>query len=216
MIPSIGRNYRSPARAAIFLPMEIPEPGPNVPRRGGALRAAIGRGILRLVGWRIASAPPDLSRFVVIAAPHSSNWDFVIGIALVFALRLDVHFIGKAELFRGPLDPLMRWLGGVPVDRNHPEGMVEEAAAMFAAGAPFMLAVAPEGTRKPVERWKSGFYRIALQAGVPIVAGYFDNARKRVGFGITLIPTGDAERDIAELRAFYRPIPRRDATTATV
>ena len=194
----------------MFLPMEIPEPGPRVPRRGGALRAAVGRIMLRMLGWRIGPGLPDLPKAVITTAPHSSNWDFPVGIAVVFALRLDVRFVGKVELFRGPLGPLMRWLGGLPVDRKHPVGLVEQTVAMFAEREALLLAMAPEGTRKPVQRWKSGFHRIALAAGVPIVPGYFDNRRKVVGFGAPLHPTGNAEADIAALRAFYAPIPRRD------
>ena len=194
----------------MFLPMEIPEPGPRVPRRGGALRAALGRMMLRALGWRIGPGIPDLAKAVITAAPHSSNWDFFVGIALVFALRLDVRFIGKVEIFRGPLGPLMRWLGGLPVNRKHPVGLVEQTVAMFAERETLLLAVAPEGTRRPVDRWKSGFYRIAVAAGVPIVPGYFDNRRRVVGFGAPFHPTGDAEADIAALRAFYAPIPRRD------
>lgn len=194
----------------MFLPMEIPEPGPRVPRRGGALRAALGRMMLRMLGWRIGPGLPDLAKAVIITAPHSSNWDFPVGIAVVFALRLDVRFVGKMELFRGPLGPLMRWLGGLPVNRKHPVGLVEQTVAMFQEREALLLAVAPEGTRKPVARWKSGFYRIALAAGVPIVPGYFDNRRREVGFGAPFYPTGDAEADIAALRAFYAPIPRRD------
>jgi 1-acyl-sn-glycerol-3-phosphate acyltransferase len=194
--------------------MEIAEPGPQVPRRGGALRAAIGRGWLRWLGWRLEGTLPDLPKFVVTAAPHSSNRDFYVGIAAVFALRLDIRFVGKAELFRGPLGPIMRWLGGLPVDRHRPEGFVEQIVALFAEREQLVLAMAPEGTRKPVERWKSGFYRIAVGAGVPIVPGYFDNARKRVGFGEPFWPTGEAERDIAELRKFYAPLRRRGSGAA--
>lgn len=194
----------------MFLPMEIPEPGPRVPRRGGVLRAALGRTMLRALGWRIGPGLPDLGKAVITAAPHSSNWDFFVGIALVFALRLDVRFIAKMELFRGPLGPLMRWLGGLPVNRKRPVGVVEQTVAMFADRETLLLAVAPEGTRRPVDRWKSGFHRIAVAAGVPIVPGYFDNRRKVVGFGAPFYPTGDAEADIAALRAFYAPIPRRD------
>lgn len=191
--------------------MLLPKLEPSVPRRGGAIRAAIGRAILSISGWGAEGTLPDLPKFVVIAAPHSSNWDFVLGIALVFALRLDIRFIGKAELFRGPLGPIMRSLGGIPVERTHPEGVVEQAVARFAKEARLVLAIAPEGTRKPVERWKSGFYRIALGAGVPIVPAYFDNARKMMGFGPLFTPTGEADRDLLKLRAFYEPIPRRGA-----
>jgi 1-acyl-sn-glycerol-3-phosphate acyltransferase len=199
----------------MFPAMPIPEPGSRVPRRGGALRAALGRAILRLAGWRIDGALPDRPKLVVLAAPHSSNWDFVLGIAVVFALRLDIRFIGKAELFRGPLGPLMRWLGGLPVDRRRPEGFVEQTVAMFAERDHLLLAVAPEGTRKPVKKWKSGFYRIAVGAGVPIVPGFFDNGRKAIGFGPALVPSGNAEADIEKLRSFYAPIRRRGEPAAT-
>lgn len=182
-----------------------------MPRRGGALRAAIGRGILRAIGWRLEAGLPDLAKFVVIVAPHSSNWDFIVGIGAALALRLDFNFVGKAELFRGPLGPLMRALGGLPVDRHHPEGFVAQLVALFAARKNLVLAMAPEGTRKPVQRWKSGFHRIAQGAGVPIVPAYLDNARRCVGFGPVFQPTANAERDIAGLQEFYARFPRRDA-----
>ena len=195
--------------------MEIPLPGPElplgplVPRRGGRIQRALGRGILRAIGWQIEGGLPNLSKVVVIVAPHSSNWDFIIGIASAFALRLDVHWVGKAELFRGPLGALMRALGGLPVDRHHPEGFVAQLVARFAARPTLVLAMAPEGTRRPVERWKTGFYRVALGAGVPIVPVYLDNARKRLGFGAPFRPSGDAALDLAELRTFYAEVPRR-------
>ncbi len=146
---------------------------------------------------------------VIIVAPHSSNWDFLIGVGLKLALRLDASFLGKSELFRWPLGPVMRWLGGIPVDRNRPDGVVQAALDMFAARSSLILAMAPEGTRKPVDRWKTGFHRIASGAGVPIVPGYFDNRTKRVGFGAPFTATADAERDMAALRAFYADKPRR-------
>ena len=166
--------------------------------------------MLRVLGWRIGPGLPDLAKAVIITAPHSSNWDFPVGIAVVFALRLDVRFVGKVELFRGPLGPLMRWLGGLPVNRKHPVGLVEQTVAMFREREALLLAVAPEGTRKPVERWKSGFHRIAVAAGVPIVPCYFDNTHKVVGFGAPFYPTGNAEADITALRAFYARFLRRD------
>lgn len=189
--------------------MPIPEPGPNVPRRGGALRAAAGRFTLRLLGWKIEGNLPDLPKMLIIGAPHSSNWDFVIGIAAVFAMRLDIRFLGKAEIFRWPLGGLMRWFGGTPVNRAHPDGIVEETVALIKTSPAFILAMAPEGTRKPVERWKTGFYRIAMAASIPIVAGYFDNARKQVGFGPVFHPAGNTGAEIDRMQAFYRAFARR-------
>ena len=180
-----------------------------MPRRGSASRAAIGRLVLRMLGWRIEANLPDLPKLLVIVAPHSSNWDFVIGIAVVFAMRLDARFLGKAELFRGLLGVLMRWFGGTPVDRDSPEGVVDQVIARFNASSKLLLAMAPEGTRRPVDRWKTGFYRIALGAGVPIVAAYLDNARRRAGFGPVFHPTGNTEAEIDAMRAFYARFPRR-------
>jgi 1-acyl-sn-glycerol-3-phosphate acyltransferase len=214
MIPSIDRSYRAAGEAAIFETMVIPKPGPDLPRRGGAIRAFIGRTLLRLMGWRIDPDLPNLPKFVAIAAPHSSGWDFIVGIAFLFTLRLDARYIGKAELFHGPLGPLMRWLGGMPVDRDRPRGAVEQTVALFHSSEKLIVALAPEGTRKPVEKWKTGFYRIALGAGVPIVPGYFDNGRRVVGLGPPFHPTGDTEADVAALRAFYAKIPRRDGRNA--
>lgn len=165
--------------------------------------------MLRLIGWRIEGNLPDAPKLVVIAAPHSSNWDFIIGVAVAFAMRLDARFLGKAELFRWPFGPIMRWLGGIPVDRNRPDGVVQDAVARFASSPNLLLGMAPEGTRKPVDRWKTGFHRIAFGAGVPIVPGYFDNRTKRVGFGAAFFPTADWERDIAALRQFYSGMARR-------
>ncbi|NOT10066.1 MAG: glycerol acyltransferase [Gemmatimonadales bacterium] len=194
--------------------MGISEAGPLVPRRGGPIRAALGRGFLRVLGWRVETEFPNLAKCVVSAAPHSSNWDFFLGIAAVFALRLDIRWIGKKELFRGPLDPLMRWLGGIPVDRSAPQHFVDEMARAFAARTGLLVAIAPEGTRTPVPKWKTGFLRIARGAGVPVVPGYFDNARKRIGFGTPIHLTDDAEGDLARLRAFYARFTRRDGRPA--
>jgi 1-acyl-sn-glycerol-3-phosphate acyltransferase len=190
--------------------MKFPEPGPNIPRRGGILRCWFGKAILFFTGWRPGPLIPDVPKFVAIVAPHSSNWDFILGIALVFSLRLDINFFGKAELFEGLLGRLMRALGGIPVDRARPGDMVEQTIALFNAKEKLIVALAPEGTRKPVTKWKSGFYRIAVGAGVPIVTAYFDVRTKVVGIGPAFYPTGNQEADIAALRAFYLPIPRRD------
>lgn len=190
--------------------MAIPELDPAVPQRGSALSRALGRAMLRVVGWDFEGTIPNCSRFVIIGAPHTSNWDFLYAMATMLALGIDVHWLGKHTLFRGPLGPVMRWLGGVPVDRSHPGGVVGGAVARLQQRERFVLGVAPEGTRRRVAQWKTGFYRIARQAGVPILPVYFDYAKRVVGAGPLFTPTGDMAADIAELRAFYRTvIPRR-------
>lgn len=166
--------------------------------------------VLRILGWRAEGHFPDVPKLVVIAAPHSSNWDFVIGIALVMKLGIRVRFIGKAELFRPPLGWLLRWMGGVPVDRRQPGGVVDAIVALFQRSPALVLGIAPEGTRRAGAEWKTGFYRIALAAGVPVVPGFFDWSRKTVGLLPAMKPTGDAERDLATLRAQYHRFTRKD------
>lgn len=174
-----------------------------IPRRGGPVRRWLGRTVLRLVGWRMVGSLPDEPRILIIAAPHTSNLDFVVGMGLVFAQSLDASWIGKRELFRGPFNRIFRWLGGIPVDRTAPGGIVDDAIAAFRSRNRMILAIAPEGTRKSVERWKSGFHRIALGAGVPVVCGFFDRGRRLVGFGPAVRLTDDLVGDIRRLREWY-------------
>lgn len=183
--------------------MRVPRPGPQIPRRGNAFTRAVGRAVLRVLRFRIAGDLPDLPKWVAIAAPHSSNWDFVIGIAAAFAIGVRVDWIGKHTLFRRPFGPTMRWLGGTPVERHATRGRVEETAALVRSRDRIVLALAPEGTRRRVERWRTGFYWIARGAGVPIVPCYLDYARREVGIGPVFRPTGSLERDLEEIRAFY-------------
>lgn len=180
--------------------VEVP---PNVPRRGGPIRRWLGRSALRLMGWRMVGALPDVPKCVVIAAPHTTNWDFIRGICLVFALSIDAKWIGKQELFRGPVGPVFRWLGGIPVNRQSPQGAVEDAVEAFRRRERLFLAIAPEGTRRRVERWKTGFYRIAEGAGVPIVLGFFDNERRRLGFAGVVEPAGEMATAVAALESRY-------------
>ena len=179
----------------------IPALGPAVPSRGGRLLRLAGRAVLALLGWRIEGEIPNIPRCVIIVAPHTSNWDFIIGLAALLALDLRVTWLGKHQLFRGPLGLLWRRVGGVPVDRSAPDGVVEQAAAVLAPPRSVFLAVAPEGTRRKVERWKSGFWRIARAAGVPIVPVAFDFRRRAVVFvGEPFTTTADYEADLAALQ----------------
>jgi 1-acyl-sn-glycerol-3-phosphate acyltransferase len=173
-------------------------------RHSPALRA-LGRVALRLAGWRIVGELPSIPKFVIVVAPHTSNWDFPIGVAAMFALDLDVTWLGKDSLFRGPHARVLRWLGGRPVKRDAPEGLVAEVAAAVRDESRFILALAPEGTRRRVDQWKTGFYRIAEAAGVPIVPVWLDWQRHEIGIGHPLMPAGAMEAEVAALQSQYHP-----------
>jgi 1-acyl-sn-glycerol-3-phosphate acyltransferase len=188
----------------------FPELPPSLPRRGNAFSKAAARALLGLAGWRVTGEVPDRRKMVAIAAPHTTNWDFVVGILVVFALGLRVRFLGKHTLFRPPLGWLMRWLGGTPVVRDTPQGAVGDAAEMIAREDKVLLGIAPEGTRTPGKPWRSGFYNIAIAAGVPILPAAFDYDAKALRLFPLFEPTGDYESDLPRLQAFYAGIRRRD------
>jgi 1-acyl-sn-glycerol-3-phosphate acyltransferase len=189
-------------------------------RIGNPARRALGRFVLRLGGWTIAGDVPPEPRFVAIVAPHTSNWDFFVGVAAMFALDLRVRWLGKHTLFWWPLGSLLRALGGWPVRRDSPQGVVAEVADAIRAQPRFILALAPEGTRRRVDEWRTGFYHIAERAGVPIVPVALDWGHRSIVVGEPVSPTGDAAREIAQLRAGYRAdmarrpdafVPQREA-----
>jgi 1-acyl-sn-glycerol-3-phosphate acyltransferase len=184
----------------------MPPVGARVPRRGGAATRAFGRAVLAGMRFQLEGEVPDLSRFVIAVAPHTSNWDFVVGMATMFALDLKISFLAKHTLFRGPFAPLLRWMGGVCVDRDNPEGTVESAVAAFAAGEACVLAVAPEGTRKRVRHFKSGFLRIARAARVPVLLATLDFGRRRVVLGPLVETSDDVAADLARIEAHFAPI----------
>lgn len=183
----------------------VPALPPNAPRQGNALARAFGRTILRLGGWRIEGEFPDLERFVIIVAPHSSAWDAFWGIAGMLALGVRITFMAKAEAFRGPLGWLLRRIGGVPVDRQQAQGAVEQAVARLQMPGPTWFLLAPEGTRKRVERWKSGFWHIASNAQVPVMQAAFHYPEKTMVLGPLLTPGSDLDADMARVREWYRP-----------
>jgi len=169
---------------------------------------------LRLTGWQVQGAlPPEASKSVLIAAPHTSNWDLPYTLMLAFVLHLNVYWMGKASLFRWPFGPVMRWLGGIAVDRSRSGNLVAaSAAALVNADGPTQLVVPPEGTRGKTRHWKTGFYYIALEARVPIVLAFVDYERKVGGLGPLFTPTGDVERDLAQIKRFYAPIKGKRPT----
>jgi 1-acyl-sn-glycerol-3-phosphate acyltransferase len=189
---------------ALWHDPRIPVLPPSVPRSHGRVAAAVGRLAMGLSGWRVEGSVPDLPKMVLIVAPHTSNWDFLTGLWAKLALRLGARFVGKHTLFHWPLGTFMRWLGGVPVDRSAAAGFVGEAARALREADRMVLVIAPEGTRRRAA-WKSGFYRIAVEAEVPILPVGFDYRRKVVCFGPLFRPTGDYEKDLAAIRAHFSP-----------
>jgi 1-acyl-sn-glycerol-3-phosphate acyltransferase len=184
---------------------DLPQVPANVPQLGPSVAAPACRWLFRRCGWRVVGELPDVAKLVVIAAPHSSNWDVVWGLLVKVGLRLDVRFIGKREAFFWPLGLLLRNFGGIPIDRKDAHGVVGEMRRQFGARERFWLAIAPEGTRKKVDKWKNGFWRIAHEAGVPILPVYFHYPQKTIGFGPLIHPGDDLGADMARIREFYRP-----------
>ena len=180
--------------------------GDAVPRRGNRLTRTLGRSTLAAMGWRFEVDLPDASKFVVIVAPHTSAWDFVVGILASLALGLRASWLGKHALFRWPFRGVLRWLGGIPIDRRSRHAVVESMVGLFKSRREFVLGIAPEGTRGKVEAWRTGFYHIARGAGVPIVPCYLDYRRKVIGTGASMSPSGDLARDLRTIRSFYEGV----------
>jgi 1-acyl-sn-glycerol-3-phosphate acyltransferase len=168
--------------------------------------AWLGLMFLKLMGWRVEGEIPDIKKFVIIAAPHTSNWDFPITLAVAFALKMKIYWMGKAAMFRWPLAAAFRWLGGIPIDRSKSHNVVEQSIQAFHKLEKLIMLVPPEGTRKKVSYWKTGFYHIARGANVPIVLGFLDYRRKVGGIGPTFHPTGHIERDLQTIQTFYAAV----------
>ena len=168
------------------------------------IRQRVARFILRRLGWTCIDVTPRPPRAVLVVYPHTSNWDFPLGLLVRAALGLNIRWAGKDTLFRGPLGPLMRGLGGIPVNRREPAGFVERMATELRDGPPFLLALAPEGTRSLTPGWKTGFHRIARAAGVPVLAGTIDYGQRCIGLLATFESGEDIEADLAVLAECYR------------
>lgn len=167
---------------------------------------------MKISGWTTTGDVPDFDKAVFIAASHTSNWDGVWLIVFKLALKLDLRFLAKHTLFWWPLGLLLRRFGAIPIDRSSSSSTVQQLIRRFENEKHFFLALAPEGTRKWMPYWKTGFYQIATEAGVPIVLAYIDYPRKSLGIGITLHPSGDIDRDLSIIRKFYEPFVPRHPT----
>ena len=159
--------------------------------------------IMRLFGWRVEGTLPDLPKYILVGAPHTSNWDFLLFLGAIFHLKANVKFMGKAELFRNPSGWFFYWCGGIPVDRKKSQGLVEQMVDACNRSDKFILTIAPEGTRYKVSEWKMGFYHIAKNTGIPIVMAIVDGKRKSLRVGQVYQLTENMDTDIKAIKGFF-------------
>ena len=186
----------------------LEEVAPRVPPRvahgGNRFTNWLGRTLLRLAGWRIAGNLPDVEKMIVIAAPHTSNWDWAVAMASQFALGIRINYLIKDTAFWWPVSIFLSLTGGVPVNRREPVGMADDVARRIAQADRVVMVITPEGTRSRVEKWKTGFLRIAQAAQVPIVQVSWDYPSKTLMLGPVAVLSGDIETDITTIRQYYR------------
>jgi 1-acyl-sn-glycerol-3-phosphate acyltransferase len=191
---------------------KVTHPGPTLPYP----LYWVGRGWMKFFGWSVEGSPPNVTKVILIAHPHTSNWDLAHMLAAAFVYRLRISWLGKNSIFKPPFGTVMKWLGGVPVDRSAPHGMVKQVVEAFERKEKLVLAVPPSGTRSKRDHWKSGFYWMACNAQVPIACGYLDYDRKVAGIGMVFQPSGDVHADMDKLRSYYEGIrgrfPERETT----
>lgn len=173
---------------------------------GYEIRRALALWLFRLAGWRAEGAAPLTDKFVVIAAPHTSNWDLPFMLAVAYTYRIRLQWMGKASLFKPPFGWLMTWLGGIPIDRSKANDVVSQMVQIYGCAETLAVAIPPEGTRAQVRVWKTGFYNIAHGARVPIALGFLDYKRKVGGIGGVFQTTGNYEKDLVEIQAFYATV----------
>lgn len=160
--------------------------------------------ILKLAGWHVDVTLPEEKKFVMIGAPHTTNWDLPLGLLCFWSVQIHINWVAKKQLFIGPFDYFFRALGGMPVDRSKHTGFIQQIADMFEQRETMVFGITPEGTRSRTDYWKTGFYYIAMEARVPICMAYVDFPSRTIGFGQMLTPSGDIEKDFEIIKAFYK------------
>lgn len=171
--------------------------------RSGVFKQLLGKLWLKITGWELKADQPPPGNFLLICAPHTSNWDIGYLLAFMFIKRIKVSWMGKHSIFKKPFGNFMKWLGGIPIDRRSTHGVVDQIADHFKIHENQIIAIAPEGTRHKTDHWKSGFYHIACKAQVPLLLGYLDYPNKTVGICHSFTPTGNIKEDMDIIREFY-------------
>lgn len=188
--------------------MGLIESGIGSPRIG-KIQALLGILFLAVTGWKVAGSVPDIPKFVLVLAPHTSNWDLPFILAVMYGLGLKINWFGKKELFSWTVGGIFKWLGGIPIDRGSRQNVVQQTAQTIREREQIVIGIAPEGTRSQSSHWNTGFYYIASLAQVPIVFGYLDYAQKVGGLGPMMYTTGNIEADMKVIREFYSDITPR-------
>ncbi|WP_263079674.1 1-acyl-sn-glycerol-3-phosphate acyltransferase [Endozoicomonas sp. Mp262] len=161
---------------------------------------------LHLTGWKVNGPPPRVARYIIIGAPHTSRWDFIFGIAIALKCKIRCHWLGSSALFWGPFGIVLRWLGGIPVNRKRKNSLVNQTVCAYKQHHQLGIVICPEGGMNKGERWHTGFYHIARNAEIPIIPGYLDFNTKTGGFGSAIKPSCNMSKDMAEIEAFYANI----------
>ena len=181
----------------------------------GLIPYCIGRVWMWIFGWDVIGRVPSGGKFVLVGAPHTSNWDFPFALATFYIFRLKMSWMGKDTLFKKPFGKIMKWLGGIPIDRSSEHGVVDQIVKQFNESRKLVVAIAPSGTRKKRDYWKSGFYWIAYTAQVPIFCGYLDYSRKKACLGLSFVPTGDIKKDMDRIREFFKGVRGKNPEQTT-
>ena len=208
--PVFSNATRSTVRSKVLPTLSKKDLGNLVPKRGGRVAPVVGSWLLKTAGWRTVGDIPNISQAVVLALPHTSNIDGVYAIPGLFSLDIKINIMGKHTLFKIPvLAQLLRWIGIIPIDRGNKGSVLQTSIDKFKSGEPLFLGLSPEGTRKYMETWKTGFYYLALGANVPILPVALDYKTKEVRFLSPVYPTGDIEADLPKIYAQYRGVVPR-------
>jgi 1-acyl-sn-glycerol-3-phosphate acyltransferase len=192
--------------------MAAPHAGPSV----GPIRHWIGKTWLKVFGWKTVGEVPPVPRAIFVAHPHTTGWDLPFTLAVAWSMRMNISWVGKNTLFRGPLKYFFRALGGVPVDRSKRNNQVKAIADAICNEERVYLAIAPSGTRTRKDHWKSGFYHISREANVPLLLAFMDYAKKQGGLGPVFMPSGDVKADMDVIRAFYDGVRGKHPENETV